>query len=272
MPLRPDDNMGLAVIMFGSLLAACVVMVTVVTYGIEKESQLAPLDAVNDYAAREGGKMQTGLTIVNTCLTCLSGTCEYTNPPNPNEPSFHVLNLTIKNNGSIVLNSTKVTVLYNTSYIQYRVTSAGNVWTPLTNASLEISNIYLDPKSPPPTGPELMLLVAAENGVSANAPTSPTNFIITFDKGTYTYSWNASKDDEGIDYYLIYEVGSTSTTCPITPMYIHRIDGNKTGVSLPCTGSCSTTYFFMTAVDLGGNMAIQSRTLRCAGASGNCKY
>lgn len=270
MPLRPGDYMGFAVIMFGSLLVACVVMVTAVTYGIEKESQVVPLEAVNDYAAREGRKAQTGLTIVNTCIDLSN---EYNAPSigGGASPGFHNLYLTVKNNGSIVLNSTKTTVLYNSSYINFLVTSQGTVWAPLTNASFAVSNIWLDPNIPS-SGPELRLLVAAENGVSAIAPTTPTNFSVTLDSksNTYSFSWKASRDDEGIDHYIIYKFdNSAPTTCPINPSYVQWVAGNQTNVTFTSLG-ITTTYIFMTAVDLGGNMAIHSRTFICTGSSGNC--
>jgi len=258
--------MGYAIIIFVVLLAASVVIGTAVMYGVAKDSQTAPLKARNTYAGIKTGQAQTGLTIVNTCLIGSGG---YVNPQNA--PGFNNLNLTVKNNGSIVLNSTKVTVLYNASYISFTVTSAGNVWTPLTNASLVVSNIYLDPNNPSPGGPELRLLVAEENGISAIAPTTPTNFKV-FNVGNKTdiFTWNASNDDKGINYYLIYWLSSVPTQCPwqIQPSLTIIVPGNQTSMSavIDCQ-PCPTRFFFMTAVDLDGNMAIQSKTVRCTGNS-----
>lgn len=266
--------MGYGVIIFVILLAAVVVIAAVVTYGTAKDSQTASLKARNIYADIKTGQAQTGLTIVNTCL---SGSGGYTSPPNA--PGFHILNLTVKNNGSIVLNSTRGTVLYNTSYINFNVTSAGNVWTPLINASLVVSNIYLGPNIPPPTGPELRILVAAENGVSAIAPTSPTNFEV-FNVGNKTdiFTWNPSNDDKGIDYYLIYKFdNSAPSQCPweILPSLIIAVAGNQTSKTavIDCGPPCPARYFFMTAIDLDGNMAIQSRAVKCNGNSpGYCNH
>ncbi len=266
--------MGYALIMFGVLLIMSVVMVTAVDYGIAKDSQVAPLKAENIYAERETGKAQTGLTIVDTCLGNSGRYLKGSGNENPSGP--HTLYLTVRNNGSIVLNSTKATVLYNNSYRSFTVTS-GNVWTPLTNASMQVSNIYIPTPGSPDPYVELRLLVAAENGISAIAPTSPTNFNIYYDSGSdqYTFSWNASKDDTGIGYYLIYEFDTTApTSCPINPTQILWIAGKQNSLSsnIPCPRPCKTRFFFITTVDLGGNMAIQSRTLRCTGASGNCDY
>ncbi len=260
--------MGFAFIIFVALFAAALVIATAVMYGVAKDSQRAPLRALNDYAGIKTGQAQTGVTIVNTCLSLDN---EYTDPQK--SPGVHNLYLTVKNNRSTVLNSTKVTVLYNASYINFTVNSAGNVWAPLANTTLQVSNLYLDPNTPPP-GPLLRLLVSAENGVVAIAPTTPTNFSYTFfDKttGTYSFVWNASIDNMGIAYYLIYGFQTAPTgPCPITPDTTQRVNGNQTNITFIYCQSCSTTFFFMTAVDYGGNMAIQSRTFRCTGSSGHC--
>ncbi len=265
--------MGFAIIMFVVLLIASLVIATVVTYGIAKDSQIAPLKAENIYAGIKTDQAQTGLTIVNTCL---SGNDRYTTGQGSNTISGpYTLYLNVSNNGSIVLNSTKATVFYNNSFTTFTLTS-GNVWTPMNNASMQVSNIYIPTPGSPDPYTALRLLVVAENGVSAIAPTTPTNFNTIFDKITniYIFSWNASMDKMGIDHYLIYTFPTSAPiTCPINPSYTQWVAGNQTNVSFinPCT-SCKTTFFFMTAVDLGGNMAIQSRTLRCTGASGKCNY
>lgn len=267
--------MGYAFIIFGVLLASALIMAIVVTYGVAKDSQKAPLKALNDYANIKTNQAQTGLTIGNTCL---NGTAEYNNPSNngnPN-PGYHYLYLNVSNNGSTVLNSTKATVLYNASYINFTVTSLGNVWVPLKNTSYIVSNLYLDPGNPGNgipgnsyPGPELRLLVAAENGVSAIAPTTPFNFTVNLVGTNYSFTWNASKDNIGIAYYLIYEFNGAPTACPINPSYTLWVAGNQTRALIACT-TCSTTYFFMTAVDSGGNMAIHSRTWICIGSSQKC--
>ncbi len=268
--------MGYAVIMFVALMIMSVVMITAVTYGIAKDSQVAPLKAENAYADIKTKQAQTGLTIVNTCL---NGSGEYTNPDPGVNPGLQNLYLTVLNNGSIVLNSTKATVLYNASYINFTVTSAGNVWTPLTNASLMVSNIYLDPGlSPGSLGPKLRLLVSAENGVSAIAPTTPTNFsVINIANKTDVFYWNSSEDQMGISQYIIYNFLSNNapSQCPWpTPDNIIVVSGNQTNLTaqVPCPQPCNKRYFFMTALDFGGNMAIQSRYVRCNGQSpGPCQ-
>lgn len=263
--------MGFAVIMFVALMLMSVVMITAITYGVAKDSQTAPLKAKNIYADIKTGQAQTGLTIVNTCL---DGSGRYTGGQNP---GFHNLNLTVENNGSVVLNSTRVTVLYNTSYINFTVTSAGNVWTPLTNASLVVSNIYLDPNIPPP-GPELRLLVAAENGISTIAPTVPRNFTGSTNSlnNSFMFSWNASYDADGIAYYRLYDIASQGNTgqCPPQPYVIGQISGRLSNSSfgydsLCPEGHCNTDWFYLTAVDNLGNEGIQSRTIKCIPAQSN---
>jgi len=272
--------MGYAVIMFVILLLMAVSIALSANYGISKDSQEAPLLAENAYAEREGGKMQTGLTIINTCLSnpgrYLAGQGGATYGP-------HDLYLTIRNNGSIVLNSTKATILYNKSYVKFMVTSE-IVWAPLKNTSLKVSNLYIIPGNGSITDPgqELTLLVAAENGIVAIAPTSPINFTGGTDKnnGSFIFNWNPSKDDKGIDYYLLYsfEGGGTPASCPVTGAKISPpIAGNLTTSLFTeaqiCDGGCQNTWFFLVAVDIDGNMGIPSRTLKCPPGNGvSCGY
>lgn len=258
---------GYAVIMFGVLLITSVIMVTAFTYGIAKDSQIAPLKAENMYTERETGKAQTGITIVETCL---AGVSRYTDAQPGEKPL--ILNLTIRNNGSIVLNQRNLTVLYNASYYSNFNVTSQRLWAPLTNTTLEVRNLFISPVG---AGPELMLLVAAENGIPAIAPTTPINFTGYFDKPFDVFSWNASKDARGIDYYLIYRFEIARTTCsPMPPPHNFKmVAGNITSTSFFVEGPpYPARFYFMTAVDLDGNMAIQSRTLKCPGASGACKY
>ncbi len=268
--------MGYAFIIFGVLLASALVIATAVMYGVAKESRKAPLEALNDYAGIKTGQAHTEVTIASTCLPDFSGNDRYTSGQGSNTLSGpYTLYLNVSNNGSIVLNSTKATVMYNNSFTNFTVTSS-DVWTPMINASMQVSNIYIPSLSLPDPGPQLRLSVAAENGISAIAPTTPTNFTIDYNgNGVYTFSWNASFDNRGIAYYLIYRFDvNTPTTCPNYPTQILSVSGNQTSLtsSIPCPSPCKTRFFFMTAVDFGGNMAIQSRTLRCSGSSGNCNY
>jgi archaellum component FlaF (FlaF/FlaG flagellin family) len=119
-------KMGFAVVMFGILLVMSVVMVTAITYGVAKDSQIAPLKAENIYAERETGKAQTGLTIVNTCLSYpdryinASGATLISGP--------HTLNLVVKNNRSTVLKPNISTVLFNASYTNFTVAGINDTW------------------------------------------------------------------------------------------------------------------------------------------------
>lgn len=118
--------MGYAVIMFGILLVVSVVVVTAYNYGVAKESLIVPLKAENIYAERETGKAQTGLTILNTCLSypdryiTANGTNLISGP--------HVLNMIVKDNRSTVLNPNNATVLYNASYRNFTVAGFNATW------------------------------------------------------------------------------------------------------------------------------------------------
>jgi hypothetical protein len=206
--------MGYAIIMFGVLLAAIVVMSTVVTYGIAKDSQTAPLKARNIYAGIKTEQAQTGLTIVNTCL---SGSDRYTIGQGSNTISGpYILYLNVSNNGSIVLNSTKATVIYNNSFTTF--TTSGNVWTPMKNATMQVSNVYIPSPNSPAPGTALRLLVAAENGVSAIAPTTITNFTVYSagsNNNTDVFTWDPSQDQKGIYQYIVYGfLNSPPSQCP----------------------------------------------------------
>ncbi|MFZ2410238.1 MAG: hypothetical protein WAW23_01575 [Candidatus Methanoperedens sp.] len=254
--------MGFAVIMFVALMVMSVVMITAVTYGVVKDSQIAPLKAENIYAEREAGKAQTGLTIVNTCL---SGQYPYLGRQSAQFGPY-TLYLTVRNNGSVVLNPKNSTIFYNLSYFPFDVTS-GNVWTPLTNSSMQVPNIYIyNVEYIYP----LRLMMTASNGVKTIAPTTPTNFSGQAIKAntTYTFSWNSATDDTRVAYYLLYGMTSLpSAVCPPTIDYITQIPGNYTATSMDyqvmCTPSCNTDYFYLTAVDTDGNMGVQSVTLKC---------
>ncbi|MCZ7357047.1 MAG: hypothetical protein O8C66_13615 [Candidatus Methanoperedens sp.] len=290
--------MGYAVIMFGVLLIMSVVMGIAVNYGIAKDSQVAPLKAENDYAAREAGKAQTALTIVQTCIQTQSGDGRYVDAHGNDLSEQYFFNLTVRNNGSIVLNSSKPTVIYlsrktsnniyNSSKIGFPRTP-GNVWAPRTNASLNISDITINT---PDVGfggctdnscysknpwDELRILVAAENGVIVIPPTSPINFtgIVGTNTSKINLSWNASYDVDGIAYYRIYAFEDDGGNdfpndfCPPRAISITQIPANATFYSYnrPIYINDITIYY-LTAVDNLGNEGVPSRTIDCHTTSG----
>lgn len=259
--------MGYAFIIFVVLLASALVIATGAVYGVVKDSQKAPLRALNDYANIKTDQAQTGITIVNTCL---SGNGAYVTTSNGAGP--YTLWLTVKNNGSTVLNPYKSTVLYNSSYSSFSVTTGvgssvpfGQVWTPLNNTTMSVPNILIYNLNYP-----YRLMIAAPNGITAIAPTTPTNFSGQSDKSntTYDFNWSASTDDKGIAYYLVYDLKQPGS-CPLSQLqYIFQIQGNATSSDLSYSYACpnppcQNTYFFITAVDTEGNMGIPSVVLNC---------
>jgi hypothetical protein len=139
------------------------------------------------------------------------------------------------------------------------------------------SNIYIY-NNIPPEGPKLRLLVTAENGVSTIAPTSPTNFtgFKTPDNRTYSFSWNASYDEDGIAYYRLYAIdrGGDRGECPPKTYAIEEIPGNTNSLAFNYTiapSGINTDYFYVTAVDTLQNEGVQSRTLKC-NPTGDCTY
>ncbi len=256
--------MGYAIVMFGVLLVMSLVVVTAYNYGIAKDSEVAPLKAENIYAERETGKVQTGLTIVDTCL---SGSSTYNAASSGYGP--HTLYLTVRNNGSTVLNPYNSTIFYNTSYFPFTVTSGGNVWAPLINTSIEVAGIYI--YSSGGDYPPLRLMMATSNGITAIAPTSPINFSGQSVKAnsSYTFSWTSSTDDTGVANYFLYAVKTKPDSCPpVNINAIRYIPGNYTSTSLDyeyaCPdSSCPQMYFFIVAVDTEENMGVRSVTLNC---------
>ena len=265
--------------MFGLLLIMSVVIGTAVNYGIAKDSQTAPLKAKNTYAGIKTGQAQTGLTIVNTCL---NGQGDYT-AWNGNGP--YTLWLTVKNNGSTVLNPNNATVFFNLTYSNFSVTTNvsnstpfGNVWSPLKNITISVPNIYIYNINYPNGLIPYRLMMAASNGITAIAPTTPVNFGGTVIKSNTTYSfwWNASYDAAGIAYYLLNGFDNKPDgSCPSPVSYFITIPGNYTSTAMDyqvmCNPSCNTDYFYLTAVDNDGNMGVQSYTLKCIPANNaNC--
>ncbi len=253
--------MGYAVIMFVIMLLMAVSIALSTNYGISKDSLEAPLKAENAYAEREEEMLQTGTTIVNTCL---EGSSKY----NGHSVGFiHTLNLTVRNIGSTVLNPYNSTIFYNLSYFPF-IVETGKVWTPLENSTLKINNIYIGSSD---SNYPLRLMLATSNGITTISPTTPTNFSGSSDAGntSYSFNWNSSTDDMGMAYYLLYSMKSKPAICPPSDINsISSILGNKTssslGYSVACPDPpCPNTYFFITAVDTEGNMGVRSVTLNC---------
>lgn len=297
--------MGYAVIMLGILLIMSVVMVTVASYGIAKDSQVAPLKAENVYAEREMGKAQTDLIINNTCLTPDGPNERYTKASGPDTLSGpYTLHLTVKNNGSIILNPNYATVLYNKSYSYSNVSNWKakqteiadicedfdngyfNSWPPKTYVCINALNIYIatpgKADTDPQPNPEIRLLAAAENGISTIAPTTPTNFTgkRDSDNSSYVLNWNPSYDEDGIAYYRLYTIDNNNRgKCPpdmgSVDNSIKEIPGNRTSSTyyeVECDG-CSTINFYVKAVDYLGNEGVQTRTLKCQKAKDKpCEY
>lgn len=285
--------MGYALTMFGMLMVTSVVMVTAATYGVAKDSQTAPLKAENTYAEIETGKAQTSLTIVNTCIAPDSHALDrYIKPPGVETVSGpYNLYLKVRNSGSTVL-GTNNSILYNGYFKYYSTpssdgkhddinefcgdtTSYSTAWAPLTNTCMKASNITIATPDMPAPGDELRLLVDAENGVSTIAPTSPTNFegFRIPDNDTYSFSWNASYDEDGIAYYRLYAIDAAGEAgnCPPKTYTIQQIPGDKDTFvfqySLFCK-PCNADLFFLTAVDNLQNEGIQSRTIKCEPVAG----
>ncbi len=263
--------MGYAFIMFGVLLVMSVVLISAVNYGIAKDSQVAPLKAENIYADMETEKFQTSLTILNTCIKRQSGDGRYVNRYGTDPSGLYSFSLTVRNTGSIVLNSSKTTiiylsrntsnktVIYNSSYIGF-LTTPKKVWAPLTNASLNISGIRINTPTVfgdddgPSTNPwdELRILVAAENGVVTIPPTSPINFtgILNTSTKIITFGWNASYDEDGIAYYRLYVFDGFGDSysefetgfCPPRAYTTIQIPGNATVYSLNYSTSPYSSY------------------------------
>ncbi len=231
--------MGFAVIMFVVLLAAALVTATVVMYGVAKDSQTAPLKAENIYAEREAGKVQTDMVVVTTKI---NGTAKYTSVDK--DPNLLNLHLTIKNNGSIVLDPRKYSVILNRSWVWINSTS-NNVTAPLTNSSTASLNLAVTPPDKPMQS--LSLLVTAENGVKVITPTSPgiteSNYSVDLNQSEpekncwydLNLSWSPSYGEMWpISYYTIYYTDDETTNA--------SVDKNNAEI---VTTTSPTTYYFI---------------------------
>lgn len=270
--------MGYAFIIFVVMFASALVMATVVTYGIVKDSQKAPLKALNTYAGIKTNQAQTKITIANTCL---AGNGAYVTANKNSGTGPYTLWLTATNNKSTVLNPNNSSIFFNLSYFTFSITNGvgssvpfGNAWTPITNINISVPNvstapgIYIYNLNYP-----YRLMMAASNGITAIAPTAPTNFSGSTDKPntSYFFSWSPSASSNGIAYYLIYDVKQGLGSCPVTNVSILPIPGNSTSSYLSSLGftytcpknPCPNTNFFITAIDNLGNMGVQSATLSC---------
>src|SRR3990170_1971636 len=151
--------MGYAFIMFVVLLLMSVVVIRVANYGIEKDSQIAPLKAENAYAEREGGKMQTDMVVL---ATKVNGTKKYTSASGLASDPLNLF-LTVKNNGSISLNPLKYSILLNSTWVWINSTS-DNSTPPMNYSNTSSWNLTEKP---------LRMTLAAENGVKVIVPTAP---------------------------------------------------------------------------------------------------
>lgn len=269
--------MGYAVIMFVALMIMSVVMITAVTYGIEKDSQVAPLKARNVYAERETGKAQTDL-VVNA--TKINGTAIYTCVQGAScTPNVLNLYLTIKNNGSIVLNPRQYSIILNRSWVWINSTS-NNVTPPLGNSSTSSLNLTVTP----PTAPMnfLSLLVSAGNGVKVITPTSP--IINKNNISIYPYpldqsnwwsldiTWLPSLGEMWpIDHYTLYYMNTTNINEAIVKNNVtigFTTDATRNyhlGQAFPKGGNPSF-YIWISATDTHGNEGLPSNTCTASGS------
>lgn len=272
--------MGYAIIMFGAIMIMSVVMVTVVTYGIAKDSQVAPLKAENVYAERELGKAQTDL-VINA--TKINGTALYTypDPYAPNLPNLINLYLTIKNNGSIVLNPREYSIILNRSWVWMNSTS-NNITPPLMKSTTSSLNLSVTPSSKPMN--ILSLLITAGNGVKIITPTSPLldeNHLDVTANGSWwdvNISWEPSYGEMWpIDYYTVYWMNSSVMGDIVNKdnYNIAFITYNTTnyfiGQAFP-KGGIPFFYIWVTAHDTHGNEGPPSNTCTAQGSGIGTKY
>ncbi len=158
--------MGYAVIMFSIMLLMAIAISLSANYGMSKDSEEAPLLAQNAYADREGGKGQTDIVVV---ATKINGTATYTSTDN-NLPNLLNLFLSIKNNGSVILNPYKYSIILNRSWVWINSTS-NNVTSPLDTSNTSSNNLTVTPKDAPMGS--ISLLVSTGNGINVITPTSP---------------------------------------------------------------------------------------------------
>ncbi len=285
--------MGYAFIIFGVLMMMSLVAIMVVTYGVEKDSQVAPLKAENIYAEREAGKGQTDLVVASTKI---NGTATYTSTQD-SLPNVFNLHLNIKNNGSIVLDPRKYSIILNSSWVWMNSTS-NNVTSPLSSSNISSFNLTATPKYSPMNS--LSLLVTAGNGVKIITPTSPMiNYLdITgnqsgADKNCWkdaNISWLQSSGEMWpvVNYTVYYtddpneqlsknNYNISFTTGSDTDMFIGRAF-RSTSQGNECSNLTignSTFYIWITAKDSHGNEGPPSNTCKATGVGAgtvHCNY
>ncbi len=267
--------MGYAFIIFGVLMMMSLVAITVVTYGIEKDSQVAPLKAENAYAESEAGKAQTDL-VVNA--TKINGTAIYTSLDQT--PNLLNLHLTIKNNGSIVQDPRKYSIILNGSWA--RIDSTSNNVTPPLNSSMTSSfNLAVTPSASPMRS--ISLLVTAGNGIKIITPTSP--IINKNNLSVYPYpldqsnwwsldiTWLPSYGEMWpIDHYTLYYMNTTNLSSVIDKNNVsiafttNASRNYHIGKAFPKGGDNPSFYIWISAIDIHGNEGPPSNTCTASGS------
>ncbi len=265
------------------------VAIMVTDYGIEKDSQVAPLKAKNEYAEREAGRSQTDLVVV---ATKINGTAIYTSvDQNPNLLNLH---LTVKNNGSIVLDPREYSIILNRTWMPISSTS-NNVTPPLNKSNTSSLNLTVTPESKPMQS--ISLLINSGNGVKIITPTSPIINETQLDvqvnntqpeQGCWfdlNISWAPSFGEMWpISHYTLYymtddtpaarvdknDVDIAFTTSSTTNFFIGRaFRTSKVGQCGSQTGNQSV-FMWVSATDVHGNEGPPSNTCYSRGSgSGN---
>ena len=279
--------MGYALIMFAVLLLMSVVVITVSSYGIAKDSQVAPLKAEDVYAEREAGKAQTDFAVV---ATKINGTAIYTYPDAAGLPITLNLHLTIKNNGSIVLDPRKYSILLNRSWVWINSTS-NNVSTPLENSSTYSKDLIATPASKPMKS--LSLIVTSENGIKIITPTAPiineSSYSLDVSKTDNCYynltlSWSPSfAEIWPLSHYTIYFTDDATDIIDKNYARIGLTTGPNTNFVAenafrkPGGGNCaggpgnSSVYVWVSATDIHGNQGPPSNTCVTTPGGGTTK-
>lgn len=276
--------MGFAIIMFVVLLLLSVVAINVANYGVDKDSRIAPLKAENAYVEGEAGRVERERGLLQEEMGMLrgeegggqtdfvveelkvNGTMFYSSVVTTNPQEIH-LHLTIKNNGSIVLNPLKYSILLNKEWVWINSASDNSTY-PLMNSTTHSLNLTQKP---------INLTLASENGVKISVPSPPIFTILDASPNTtdncwrnlnvswnkpalsqwpinkyalyYTWADNIDKNDAEVAF----SVGSANS------IFI----GNafrKVGGNCGSTNISNSVYVWMTAFDTHGNQGVPSGT------------
>ncbi len=243
-------------------------------YGVSKDSEVEPLLAENAYAEREGGKMQTDF-VVNS--TKVNGTMYYTDTDTNGNETIN-LYLTVRNNGSINLDSLKYSILLNGTWVQI---DSASTTTTYPMESTNTSSLVLTQKP-------LNLTLAAENGVKIIIPSAPKITGIDIKPNTtgttncyydLNLSWIPSVGKMWpITHYTVYyttggvvdknnNVSIALTLGPTTNFFMgEAIRRTSQGQCSEAPGE-SQVYVWITASDTHGNEGVPSNT--CFATGGN---